>query len=85
MSGKQKRQFDEAFLSAFSSYTEIERMLDYIDIDLNTFSNPLRTLPEVVKDLRNYATKQNKLSEIIQGALAEVPGNPQLKQLSQTI
>lgn len=85
LSGKQKRQFDEAFLSAFGSYAEMERMLDYIDIDLNTFSNPLRTLPDVVKDLRNYATKHNKLAEIIQGALAEVPGNIQLKQLSQTI
>jgi hypothetical protein len=81
MTGSEKQQFDEAFLSAFNSYAQLQRMLDYIDIDLNSFSNSMRSMPDIVADIRDYGVRQNYLDKIIAGALDEVPGNLKLKAL----
>ena len=81
MNGKQKRQFDKAFLSAFNSYSALKQMLDYIDIDLDSFSNSSRNLNEVILNIREYGEQNDSIFEIIEGALEEVPKNKALKKL----
>jgi hypothetical protein len=85
MTGDNKKQFDDAFLSAFSSYEDIRIMLDYINIDLNSFSNSRRNLSEVVADVRDYGERNNGLDKIISGALEHVPGNSKLQNLAKEL
>ena len=80
MTGKQKKQFEEAFLSAFRNYSQLERMLSFIDIDLNSFSNSMKSMIDIVQDICNYGEENNKIKEILTGALEEVPGNIKLNE-----
>lgn len=81
MTGKQKKQFDKAFLSAFNSYSSLNQILDYIDIDLDSFSNSSRNLNEVILNIRDYGEQHNSLFKIIEAALDEVPENVDLNKL----
>jgi hypothetical protein len=82
MTGYQKRQFEEAFLSAFNSYSELERIFSFeLDVDLKNLSNPNKTMPDVILDIIKWAESHNKIQEVINAALNKVPGNIKLIEL----
>ncbi len=75
-----KQQFDEALKSAFGSFSELEQMFDYnLDTELNEITTNRSNMNEIVKDIRKWAEKHDKIREVIEGALEEVPGNTKLK------
>jgi len=81
LSGEERRDLNEALLSAFPSLGRLEQMVRFrMDENLSAVAGG-STLRDVVFDLVEWAEAQGRLAELIRGATAEVPGNPRLKEV----
>ena len=83
LSNDEPREFREALLSAFPSYSNLEMMVsDRLDQNLNRIvSNG--NLENVAFELIKWAESQGRLEELIRGAYKQNPGNLQLKAFYQ--
>lgn len=78
LSGSQRQILHEALLSAYPNDAQLSKMVSFeLDENLNRIAGT-GTLDEVVFKLIEWAEAQDKLKELISGAINQNAGNPQL-------
>jgi|GEM_PF-1416530 len=79
LTGDQRKQLEEALLSAFPSKSDLERMvLDELGENLDVISSG-ESLKAVTFDLIKWANANGKLDDLVRGAKRANPGNPDLQ------
>lgn len=77
---RQEERLEEALLSAFPSYNELERMLQHqMGINLNEIVTATDSLKITVHKLVRWAISQERIKELIKKAHQANSGNPELK------
>jgi V8-like Glu-specific endopeptidase len=80
LSKAQRVQLFNALLAAFPGWNELKEMVNLqLDRNLETISASSNTIRAVVLDLIVWAQAGGYLGELVSGALAHNPDNPQLK------
>ncbi len=83
LSGQQVHQIQEALLSAFRTKDQLSIMVRVqLDANLDAIAGG-ESLRVVVFNLVGWAERHGRVADLIGGANAEVPGNPELQQLVQ--
>ena len=76
----QRKQLFDALLVAFPGWNALREMVDLqLDQNLETISAAANNIQTVVLDLIRWAQARGYLGELVSGALAHNPDNPQLK------
>ena len=77
LSGQQFRLVREALLSAFTSKEQLSMMVRVqLDENLNAIAGG-ENLRVIIFNLVSWAESRGGVADLIQGACAEVPGNPE--------
>jgi Effector-associated domain 1 len=84
VSRQQVKQAWKAFLSAFD-YPELERLLYFLERDLNKIASSQVDFSSVCFELVREAEKDGWLEDLIHAAVDEKPRNEKLKQLVQDL
>lgn len=85
VTGNQFKQFTDALLSAFPEHAALEQMVRVrLDRNLDAIAGG-ETLAETVHNLVRCAEANGLLGALVAGAVAEVPGNPELQALVATL
>ena len=76
-------ELNEAFLDAFRTYDDLERMLKFkLNTRLSRIIPDTKPLNDVIFDLIDHFEAQGKLLELIRKAHQHNPGNPKLKDIN---
>lgn len=85
LTGNQRKQLQEALISAFPSNNELEQMvLFYLEQNLEKIAG-IGKLEDVVFELIKWTEKKGRTKELIEGAFKENSGNPDLKSFVEQI
>ncbi len=86
LSGKQKKELSDSILSAFSSYSELKRLLVYeLDIQLEVIISSSSNLKTVVFEIIQWAESRGKLGELVQAIYDENPNNLKIRNFYKQI
>ena len=86
LSGKQKKELSDSILSAFSSYSELKRLLVYeLDIQLEVIISSSSDLQTVVFEIIQWAESRGKLGELVQAMYDENPNNLKIRNFYKQI
>ena len=78
-------ELSEAFLGAFRTYDDLERMLKFrLNTKLSKIAPDTKPLSQVIFDLIDHFEAQGKLLELIRKAHHYNPDNPKLKKIYKT-
>ena len=76
---EQKRIFDAAFDAAFDDYAQLDKLFDhYCTTKLSKITTKNRNIDENISDIRNWASRHDKVIELINFAIEKVEGNKSL-------
>jgi S1-C subfamily serine protease len=82
LKGKQVQALRDALVSAFRNYADLSMMVLY-EMDVNLEHHVARgPMNQVTFELIQWAEAHGRLGDLIAGARAQVPGNPQLRQFA---
>lgn len=85
LKGSERERLCEAIISAYPSKPDLEMMVSYqLDKNLDAIAGG-NNLTQVVFNLIRRAESQGKLEELINAAIRENPGNPELKEFQEFI
>lgn len=85
LSGPQLKQLHEALISAYPNPRALDMMVRYVfNKNLSALTRS-GSLEHIVFELLQWAEAQGRLEELIQGAHAYNPGNPQLARVAQLL
>lgn len=75
----QREALHGALLAAFPQPSQLKMMVDFkLDANLDEFTSG--ALIQRVHELIEWARKEGRLDDLVAGAIAQVPGNPRLKE-----
>jgi hypothetical protein len=84
LKGEKRAELRKALISAFPSWGALQIVVDdRLSEQLTHISSPQKTLPEVAHDLIVWAISRGRLTELVIGAAAENPTNPELRAFAE--
>ena len=85
LSGDQRGKLQQALLSAFRTYADLKQMVGIrLEKNLEAIAGTGK-LRDVTYDLIDWAEEKGRLNDLIQGARAHNPGNPELKAFAAAL
>jgi Trypsin-like peptidase domain/Effector-associated domain 1 len=80
LDGGTKAALRNALIAAFPTWGELKILVDdRLSEQLQNISSEVKPVPQVAHDLINWAQSRGRVTELVIGASAENPGNPELK------
>ena len=85
LSGEERREFEAALASAFPSSSALSTFIAYkLGIRLNLIATEGTKLPSQIGEIVDWAEASGRLTQLIQGAREQNPGNPLLANFANT-
>jgi hypothetical protein len=86
LSGKHRKKLVEALVSAFPTYGQLEQMVSFeLDESLQAIAGSSELNQVAFNLVKNWATPQGKIQELVEAALASNPDNPKLNSFVQEL